>query len=98
MKIRNDQVLETILLEARNGIRAVMENINDERTERDKVRKISMVVEMRPNTTTDQMDVKVKTELSLVPREIKFGIMQYDENQMSFYDEEQEEEEGDGRS
>lgn len=97
MKIRNDQVLETILLEAGNGIRAVMENMNDERTERDKARKITMVVEMRPNTTTDQMDdVKVKTELSLAPREIKFGIMQYDENQMSFYDE--AEEEDDGRS
>lgn len=96
MKIRNDQVLETILLEARNGIRAVMENINDERTERDKARKISMVVEMRPNTTTDQMDVKVKTELYLVPREIKFGITQYDEDQMSLYGE--AEEEDDGRS
>ena len=92
MRIRNDQVLETVLMEERVGLHEVIENINDQRTDRERARKISMLIELKPNTTDDQMDVKVKTELNLAPREIKFGVMQYDENQMSFYDEEEKEE------
>lgn len=92
MRIRNDQVLETVLMEARVGMHEVIENINDQRTDRERARKISMLIELKPNTTDNQMDVKVKTELNLAPREIKFGVMQYDENQMSFYDEEEKEE------
>lgn len=96
MKIRNDQILEMVLMEARVGLHDVMENINDVKTDREKPRKISMVIELKPNTNVDLMDIKVKTELTLAPREIKYNVTQYDENQMSFYDE--AEEEDDGRS
>lgn len=86
MKIDGECVVRTVSNEIVQAITSVMENINDPFTDNEKKRKISLDIELTPSTKDDNMDIKVKTDLTLVPRERRFVTQQLPDHQMSFDD------------